>query len=148
MIRRFFVYFLIGTLVLWTPVAMAEQTECAPKPNAWAAGQGRLHLEGKGKATLGSTGDGVIYIANMAATKIKVVGKGKVIPMPKENALLVINLKGHVDIAGGKLKVTSFGPVKIKAYGHGGLWLEGKGLFRIKGKPKHKWPESIKKFNY
>ena len=148
MVRRLFVYFLIGTLVLWAPAAIAEQTECAPKPDAWAAGEGFLHLEGQGKATLGSLGDNVIYIANVAAAKIKVVGKGKVIPLPKENALLVLNLKGHVDMAGPKLKVSSFGPVKLKTLGHGVLCLEGKGLFRIKDKPKHKWPVELKKFKY
>ena len=151
MARRFFVCFLIGAVIAWAPVSsvLAEDQIIKPKVTAWASGKGFVHLEGKGEALLLSAGDGAILVRNVHVTKIEIKGAGKLIPLPKEKALLIVDLKGLVRVAGKVLSITSHGgPVELKTHGHGALWLKGKGLFKIGEHPVHEWPDEVKTFKY
>jgi hypothetical protein len=151
MFRKAMILFLAGAVLAWMPVSTAGAEdlpgEGKHKPDLWAAGQGFLHLESKGHALLNNDGTGVILIQNAAQTKIKIKGKGKVIPLPKENAVMIIGLKGSLHLTGLKMNllVISEG-MTLETNGKGAVWLKGKGLFKIKGKLPKKWPGKIHKF--
>lgn len=152
MFRKFTVFLLVALLTTWTPAGLlAEGGEAPLKGKFFAAGEGFLHLEGGGSVVLESHLDkAVILIHNISKTKVEVVGKGKIIPLPKENALLLLGFKGKVDLKGKALSFTSIGgPVKVDAKGKGVVWLRGEGLFKIGNNQPHKWPKAkIKKFKY
>ena len=128
----------------------ADPTGAGNTPDVWAGGAGKLNLESKGHAVLAAKGDSVILICNVDKTKIKIDGKGKVIPLPKDNALLILNLKGEVKLKGLHIKVSYQGPaVVLKAEGKGALWLKGSGLLKLEGKPPVAWPPmKFKKFTF
>jgi hypothetical protein len=70
-------------------------------------------------------------------------------PFFKEDALLIVGLKGKVHLIGNKLVMLfKDGPVALHAKGKGNVWLKGKGLFKIDQNQAHKWPLKIKKFTY
>jgi hypothetical protein len=119
------------------------------KGELWAAGKGFVHLVGKGVLTLESYGDGLLVIHNVSKTKIKIIGKGKVMHVPKKDALVIVDLKGKVELTGSKLAMTfKGGKVALHASGKGNLWLTGEGVFKIGHYPPFKWPPKIKKFTY
>lgn len=151
MFRKTIVFMLIAAMTAWMPPALlADGGEAIIKGKFTAEGEGFLHLEGQGSAVLEGHGKEVILIHNVSKTKVLIQGKGQVIPLPGEDAILVIGFKGVVDLKGKHLSLTSHGgPVELEAKGHGTVWLRGKGVFKIGGKPPHKWPKKkVMKFKY
>ena len=110
----------------------------------------RAEIKGKGFAEFAVHGDGKLLIRNVSKTKIMIKGKGKIIYLPKEDALLFVHFKGKVKLFGKAFDATfKGGPVVFHALGKGTIWLKGKGLFKIHDKPVQKWPlKMIKKFEY
>lgn len=134
------------------PVLCAgEPGDAAPGPQkVWAAGAGFLHLKSKGFADFEGQGAGVFVIRNASHTKVKLKGQGKVIHLPGKDALLVVGLKGKLELAGKKLNVRFHGgAVVFHAEGHGVMALKGLGKFKIGGGPVLPWPvHHVKKFPF
>jgi len=152
MFKKAVVFLLISLLAGWAPASIAaasEDIQTVHDGGLWATGKGFVRLKGKGNVELKSVGEGILRIENVSATKIKIVGQGKITPLPNKDAILISGLKGRVELKGKKMEFTfNECDVTILAKGDGAVWLKGKGLFKIGHKPKHKWPDKVKKFTY
>ena len=140
MFKKYAVLIFLGAALSIAPIskAFADSAGAPGKEKVWAAGEFEVH------------GDGKLLIRNVSKTKIMIKGKGKIIYLPKEDALLFVHFKGNVKLFGKAFDATfKGGPVVFHALGKGTFWLKGKGLFKIHDKPVQKWPlKMIKKFEY
>lgn len=154
MYKHVFVCLIVLLWISWLPLSAAQadgQTVLLQgKGKIWAQGAGLLDLKAKGMAELDGHGLEMLLIHNVSKTKIKIQGTCKIIPLPGEDALLVLKLKGNVVLKGDKIKFQSLGgKVTLKAAGHGVVWLKGLGFFKIGNNPEHKWPlQKVHKFLY
>ncbi len=154
MSKKLVLSFLAAGLFCLAPVASAQGNGpgSAPvkKPDIWADGAGFVHIECIGHLELGGCGKGVLLIANADKTKIKLQGKGMVFHLPSANMMVILGLKGKVELTGKKVKFTFVGgAVKLGVHGKGVAWLQGKGILKIAGHPAEKWPlKKVKKYKF
>ncbi|MHC4942956.1 MAG: hypothetical protein ACYTG7_08030 [Planctomycetota bacterium] len=152
MIRRISIFLFLFAFCAWLGASNSLAGNGADHPHGkfWAEGAGYVLLKGKGEVILDGFGLEMVLIRNVSKTKTKIKGQAVVIPIPDEDALLVVGLKGRIVLKGKKILFNSQGgKVSLKAAGKGVVWLKGKGVFKKHGKPPHKWPlDEAKKIVY
>ncbi|MFH2000256.1 MAG: hypothetical protein ABIK28_11285 [Planctomycetota bacterium] len=114
-----------------------------------AAGTGYGMVEGKGIVTLKGQAVEFAYIRNVSKTQVKIEGQCTIVPLPGEDSILVLGLKGQVHLKGKQVAMSfSGGPMIVNGAGSGKLWLKGQGELKIKDRPPLGWPPKLHQFGY